>query len=115
MAHLLRVRREARAVVPADVGVDAAALAAPLVAVGRQTGQTDGGDICPHPSYTVAPRSNGGGGYLAWMFCGMTLQARSSSLSYRRGLSKKYDLEEKMCPGSPELLCGPNTGKQLSK
>lgn len=67
MAHLLRVRREARAVVPANVGVDAAALAPPLVAVGSQTGQIDQGDICLHHSYTVAPRSNGGGA--TWPGC----------------------------------------------
>lgn len=57
------------AVVPFDVGVDAAALAPPLVAVGSQTGETDEGDVCPHLLCMMASRCNGwGGGYLAWMF-----------------------------------------------
>ncbi|TNN60507.1 hypothetical protein EYF80_029230 [Liparis tanakae] len=34
------------------------------------------------------------------------LHARSSSLSYRRGLSKKYPLEERTWLGIPAALCG---------
>lgn len=64
MTQLLRVWREV-AVFPFDVGVDAAALAPPLVAVGNQTGETDEGDVCPHLFYMMAV---GRGVYLAWMF-----------------------------------------------
>lgn len=74
VAQLLRVGREVVAVVPSDVGVDAAALAPPLVAVGSQAGETDGGDICPYlpnrwlPAVTAGRGKVGGGVYLAWMF-----------------------------------------------
>lgn len=73
MPQLLRVWGEVVAVVPSDVGVDAAALASPPVAVGSQTGETGEGDVCPHLLCLMASRCNGGGGrggvvYLAWMF-----------------------------------------------
>lgn len=67
MAQILCVGREVVAVVPSDVGVDAAALAPPLVAVGSQTGETDGGDVCPHLFYMMASRCNGSG--LTWPGC----------------------------------------------
>lgn len=44
--------------------------------------------------------------YLADVFWGGMLHARSSSLSYRRGLSKKYPLEERTWFGMPAMLCG---------
>lgn len=68
MAQLLRVWREVVAVVPFDVGVDAAALAPPLVVVGGQTRETEGGDVCPHLFHMRASRCDGKGVYLAWMF-----------------------------------------------
>lgn len=51
--------------------------------------------------------------YLADAFWGGMLHARSSSLSYRRGLSKKYPLEERTWFGIPAVLYGDNESTSI--
>ena len=65
-AQLLRGRRVAELTfVLFNVGVDAAALAPPLIAVGSQTGEMDKGDVCPRLARRRLVVM--AGAYLAWM------------------------------------------------